>query len=187
VGKTRHTLLLARSARPGRSAGGLPEPDGRRIGRRPRVPPAVAKAHTFPPKSSAMGSGCMTISALGAFAKLPPNFPRSEHRDNPTIDVFYVDKLIVDKLIAKGLCFALQMRQHPIPILLVIRLLARVNVGRTIPQHPGDPPGQLLRRRRHRFGRAQPSPPLTILGPQGPVTVGDAWGRQPPGRRRPVG
>jgi hypothetical protein len=45
VGKTWHTLPLARSARPGGSARGLPEQGGRCTGlRRPRVPPAVAKA-----------------------------------------------------------------------------------------------------------------------------------------------
>src|SRR5713226_6615821 len=72
------------------------------------------------------------------YLKLPSNFPRSERRGNPTIDVFDVDELI-----AKGLGFALQIRQHPIAILLFIRLLARVHVGRTIPQHAIDEPGQL--------------------------------------------
>jgi hypothetical protein len=47
----------------------------------------------------------------------------------PVSDVFYVDELI-----AKGLGFALQIRQHPIAILLCIRLLSRVNVGSTISQ-----------------------------------------------------
>ena len=54
---------------------------------------------------------------------------RSERRGNPVSDVFYVDELI-----AKGLGFALQIRQHPIAILLCIRLLSRVNVGSTISQ-----------------------------------------------------
>src|SRR6516164_6219858 len=61
---------------------------------------------------------------FGPFTKLPSNFPRSECRGNPASDVFYVDELI-----AKGLGFALQIRQHPIAILLFIRLLSRVNVG----------------------------------------------------------
>ena len=78
--------------------------------------------------------------AVGAprqgLTRFPSNFPRSERRGNPTIDVFYVDELI-----AKGLGFALQMRQHPIAILVFIRLLARVNVGRTIPQHAVDQSG----------------------------------------------
>ncbi len=38
----------------------------------------------------------------------------------------------MDELIAKGLGFALQIRQHPITIFLFIRLLSRVNVCRTI-------------------------------------------------------
>ena len=92
----------------------------------------------------------------------------------------------MDKLIAQGLGFALQIRQHPIPILVFIRLLARVNVGRTLPQHTVDQPSQLVRSRRHRFGCPEPGPPPTGIGPQGTVTVGDALGRQPQGRRRPV-
>ena len=52
----------------------------------------------------------------------------------------------MDKLIAQGLGFALQIRQHPIPILVFIRLLARVNVGRTLPQHTVDQPGRLCRK-----------------------------------------
>ncbi len=122
-------------------------------------------------------------SSISAIPKrrLPSNFPRLEHRGHPAIDVFYVDKLI-----AKGLGFALQMRQHPIPILWFIRLLARVHGGRTIPQPTVDQPGQLGRSRRHRFGCPEPGPPPTLRGPQGSGTVGDAWGRQPPGRRRPV-
>src|SRR6516164_4858625 len=119
---------------------------------------------------------------FGPFTKLPSNFPRSECRGNPASDVFYVDELI-----AKGLGFALQIRQHPIAILLFIRLLSRVNVGRTIPQHAIDEPGQLMRRRRNRFGCPEPGPPPTVIGPQGTVTVGDALGRQPQGRRRPIG
>ena len=91
--------------------------------------------------------------------KLPSNFTRSERRGHPAIDVFYVDELI-----AKDLSFALQIRQHPIAILLFIRLLARVHVGRTIPQHALDQPGQLMRGRRNRFGRAQPSPHPTVIG-----------------------
>src|SRR5215831_12019514 len=47
--------------------------------------------------------------AVGALrrrlGRLPRNFPRSERRDSPTIDVFYGDELI-----AKGLGFALQIR-----------------------------------------------------------------------------
>src|SRR5215510_4678199 len=62
---------------------------------------------------------CKGYKRLGPIAKLPSNFPRSECRGNPAIDVFYVDELI-----AKGLGFALQIRQRPIPILLFIRLLA---------------------------------------------------------------
>src|SRR5262249_38795411 len=48
--------------------------------------------------------------AVGApregITRFPSNFPRSERRGNPAIDVFYVDELI-----AKGLGFALQIRQ----------------------------------------------------------------------------
>ncbi len=113
--------------------------------------------------------------------KLPSNFPRSERRGTPAIDGFYVDELI-----AKGLGFALQIRQHPIAILLCIRLLSRVHVGRTIPQHALDEPGQRMRGRRHRFGCPEPGPHPTVIGPQGTVTVGDALGRQPQGRRRPI-
>jgi hypothetical protein len=79
------------------------------------------------------------------------------------------------------------MRQHPLPILVCIRLLARVHVGRAIPQHALDQPGQLLRGRRHRFGGPEPGPAPTGIGPQGPGTVGAALGRQPHGRRRPMG
>ena len=38
------------------------------------------------------------------YLKLPSNFPRSECRGHPAIDVFYVDELI-----AQGLGFALQI------------------------------------------------------------------------------
>ena len=93
----------------------------------------------------------------------------------------------MDELIAKSLGFALQIRQHPIPILLFIRLLSRVNVGRPISQHPVDQPGQRMRRRRHRLGCPEPGPSPTVRGPEGTVTVGDALGCQPSSRRRPIG
>jgi hypothetical protein len=54
-------------------------------------------------------------------------------RGNPAIDVFYVDELI-----AKGLGFALQIRQHPISILLVIRLLSRLHARHTRLETPFD-------------------------------------------------
>jgi hypothetical protein len=114
--------------------------------------------------------------------RFPRNFPRSERRGHPAIDVCYVDELI-----AKGLSFALQMRQHPIAILVFIRLLARVHVGRTILQQALDQPGQLMRRRCHRFGCPEPGPHPPVIGPQGTMTVGNALGRQPQGRRRPIG
>ena len=85
----------------------------------------------------------------------------------------------MDELLAKSLGLALQMRQHPIPIFLFIRLLSRVHVGRPISQPTVDQPGQLMRRRRHRFGGPEPGPPPTVIGPSGPVTVGDALGGQP--------
>ena len=113
--------------------------------------------------------------------RFPSNFPRSERQGSSTIHVFNVDELI-----AKGLGFALQIRQHPIAILLFIRLLARVHVGWTLSQHAIDEPGQLLRGRRHRFGCPKPCPYPTVIGAQGTVAVGDALGRQPQGRRRPI-
>jgi hypothetical protein len=85
----------------------------------------------------------------------------------------------VDELIAKSLGFALQIRQHPIPLFLFIRLLSRVNVGRPISQHTVDQPGPRMRRRRHRFGCPEPGPHPTGRGPEGTVTVGDALGCQP--------
>src|SRR5215471_2589149 len=45
--------------------------------------------------------------------------PRSERRGHPAIDVFHMDELI-----AKGLGLALQIRQHPLAILVFIRLLS---------------------------------------------------------------
>jgi len=93
----------------------------------------------------------------------------------------------VDELITKGLGFALQIGQHPLPILLFVRLLSRIHVGRTIPQHTIDQPSQLMRGRRNRFGRPEPYPYPTLISTQGTVTVGDALGRQPQGRRRPIG
>jgi hypothetical protein len=93
----------------------------------------------------------------------------------------------MDELIAKGLRFALQIRQHPIPIFLFIRLLSRINVCCPIPQHTVDQPGQRMRGRRHRFGGPESGPHPPVIGPQGTVTVGDALGRQPQGRRRSIG
>jgi hypothetical protein len=103
---------------------------------------------------------------LGVCVKLPSNFPRSERRCHSAIAVFNVDELI-----AKSLGFALPIGQHPITIFLFIRLLPRVNVGRTIPQHALDQPGQLMRGRRDRLGGAQPRPHPTLIGSQGAMTI----------------
>src|SRR5919206_3479675 len=113
----------------------------------------------------------------------PRNFPRSER----CCSLSAASVFNVDELIAKGLGFALQIRQHPLTILLLIRLLSRVNVCRTIPQHAIDQPRQLMRGRRNGFGCPEPYPYPTIISPQGTVTVGDALGCQPQGRRRPIG
>ena len=116
-------------------------------------------------------------------AKLPSNFPRSERcRSLSAASVFNVDELI-----AKGLGLALQIRQYPITIFLLIRLLSRVHVCRAIPQHAQDEPSQRMRGRRHGFGCPEPYPYPPVIGPQGTVTVGDALGRQPQGRRRAIG
>ncbi len=69
----------------------------------------------------------------------------------------------MDELITKSLGFALQIGQHPITILVFIRLLSRIHVGRTIPQHALDQPSQLMRGRRHRFGRPEPYPYPTVI------------------------
>jgi hypothetical protein len=145
----------------------------------PRSPPIFL---TAPLSDNAVALHLGPCEKLWRYRKLPSNFPRSERRGNPAIDVFYVDELR-----AKGLGLALQIRQHPIAILLFIRLLARVHVGRPRPHHALDEPGQLMRGRRHRFWCPEPGPHPTLIGPQGTVTVGDAWGRQPQGRRRPIG
>ncbi len=101
------------------------------------------------------------INTLGKLVKIPSNFSRSECcRGLRAARVFNVDELI-----AEGLGFALQTCQHPLTILLFIRLLARVNVGGAIPQQALDQPRQLMRRRRHRFGRPQPSPHPSVIGP----------------------
>jgi hypothetical protein len=89
---------------------------------------------------------------LAPFAKLPSNFPRSERcRSLSAASVFNVDELR-----AKGLGFALQIRQPPSTLLLLIRLLSRVNVGRAIPPQARDQPRPLLRGRRHGFGGSEP-------------------------------
>jgi hypothetical protein len=81
----------------------------------------------------------------------------------------------------------LQIRQHSVTILLLICLLTCVDVSGAITQHALDQSGQLMCGRRHRLGCAQPRPHPTGIRSQGTVTVGQALGCQPQGRRRPVG
>src|SRR5256885_8987682 len=124
---------------------------------------------------TACGSGFShDFNGLERLPKLPSNFPRSERQCSSAILVFYVDELI-----AKSLGVALQICQHPIPILVFIRLLSRVHVCRPIPQHALDQPSALMRGCRHSFWCPEACSDPTLRGPQGTVTVGDALGRQP--------
>ena len=81
----------------------------------------------------------------------------------------------MDELIAKGLRFALQIRQHPITIFLFIRLLSRINVRCPIPQHAIDQPGQLMRGRRNRFGCPEPGPYPTVIAPKALWLLATPW------------
>src|SRR5215510_6767877 len=97
------------------------------------------------------------------YRKLPRNFPRLE-RCGGLSTARVCD---VHELVTKHPRFPLQIRQHPIAILLFVRLLSCVNVCRTIPQHAVDQPSQLMRGRRHRFGCPEPVSPPTPTAPQG--------------------
>jgi len=77
----------------------------------------------------------------------------------------------VDELVTEHARFPLQIRQHPVTVLLFINLLARIHRGRTIAQHALDEPRQLLGGRCHRLGCAQPRAHATIIGPQGTMTI----------------
>ena len=62
---------------------------------------------------------------------LPSNFPWSGGDwDLPAFKAFDVDELVTEHA-----RFPLQIRQHPVTVLLFINLLARIHRGRTIAQH----------------------------------------------------
>src|SRR5437016_8742334 len=109
------------------------------------------------------------------YLKLPSNFPRLE-RCGGLSTTRVCD---VHELVTQHPSFPLQIRQHPIAILLFVRLLSRVNISGAIPQHAVDQPGQLMSRRRDRFGCPEPGPHPTVIGPQGAVAMDQALGRQP--------
>jgi hypothetical protein len=105
----------------------------------------------------------------------PSNFPRSERcRGLSAARVFNLNELV-----AKGLGFPLQIGQHPATVLLFIGLLARIHIGRAIAPHALDEPCQLMRRRGHRLGGAQPRSHPTVIGSQGAVTLDEALGGEP--------
>ena len=66
--------------------------------------------------------------------KLPSNFPWSGATgDLPAFEAFDLDELVT-----KHPRFPLQIRQHPVTVLLFIRLLARIHIRGTIAQHAID-------------------------------------------------
>ena len=89
--------------------------------------------------------------AVGAprqgLTRFPSNFPRLERCGGLSA----ASGFNVDELVTQHPSFPLQIRQHPIAILLFVRLLSRVNIGGAIPQHAVDQPSQLMRRRRNRL------------------------------------
>src|SRR5439155_26781269 len=77
---------------------------------------------------------------LLCYGKLPSNFPRLERGSGLRI----ARVCDVHELVTQHPRFPLQIRQHPIAILLFVRLLSCVNVCRTIAQHAVDQPSQLM-------------------------------------------